>query len=226
MENSVIFVPSRTRPSRFGKTVEQLLKVSRYSEIIACIDEDEYAHYPVFSNIVYEICPKPDTPGVNEKLNRVAYKYKADFDYMLWVADDVHVYTYDWDKKLIDAIKGVPMGISYPEDSIQGENLPSNGTCFDTKIVRALGYLAPPELLHLYIDNFWKLLGENLKTLRYCPDIKLTHNHAVVDGTLIDKQYQDLNSPSSYLRDKNAFDLYVKNRFSSDLHILRSVIKK
>jgi len=226
MTRSVILVPSRTRPQRFAKAIDSLRHHSTVSDIVACLDEDDNALYPRIQGIKYEIGPKPEQLGVNEKLNRMANKYMDEYDYILWAADDTTVMTPGWDENLINAIKDVPMGISYPDDLAQRENLPSNGTCFDSNIVRTLGYLAPPELLHLYIDNFWKLLGTIMGTLRYCPEVILEHHHYAVHKAPVDPLYSAINSPWMYEREKNAFIMYRMTNLSNDITKLKKAINK
>jgi hypothetical protein len=118
------------------------------------------------------------------------------------------------------------MGISYPDDLAQSARLPSNGTCFDSNIVRTLGYLAPPELLHLYIDNFWKLLGDFMGTLRYCPEVILEHHHYAVRKAPSDDLYAAINSPWMYERERNAFAKYKMTNFESDITKLKEAINK
>ena len=75
MTRSVILVPSRTRPKRFVRAVDSLRYHSTVSDIVACLDEDDHALYPRMQGIKYEIGPKPEQLGVNEKLNRMANNY-------------------------------------------------------------------------------------------------------------------------------------------------------
>lgn len=220
---SAIIVPSRGRPSRIDECMKSLLAHTVQSDIYVALDEDDHHNYKKYLGVKYIIGPKPIKLGVNEKLNRIANQLKNDYDYIMWAADDTVVLTPAWDKLLVDAIKDVPNGISYPDDLLQGERLPSNGTCFTTNIVRSLGYLAPPTLLHLYIDNYWKRLGETLGSLRYCSDVKLEHHHYVNKKAMVDPIYEAVNAQWMYEHDRTALALYYANDFGKDLQKLATL---
>ena len=222
-KRSVVLVPSRGRPERFQKCVLSLIEKNTTSDIVAVLDEDDHKDYFRFSNVKYLIGPKPHELGLNNKLNWAANSVRSDYDFILWIADDVIVKTENWDKLLIEAIVDVPNGISYPNDLLQGENLPSNGTCFDASIVRTLGFLAPPTLKHLYIDNFWKYLGEALGTLRYCSNVIVDHQHYVNGKAQIDTIYAAVNANWMYEHDSSEFEKYLKVSAEGDIAKLRKV---
>jgi hypothetical protein len=192
------------------------------------LDEDDHHKYTKYSGkgIIYDIGPAPKLIGVNEKLNRIANQVKNDYDYIIWAADDTVPMTYAWDEKLVNAIKDVPMGISYPNDTIQKERFPSNGTCFDIRIPKVLGYIAPPTLFHLYMDNFWKLLGEELGTLRYREDVILEHNHFVNKKAPPDKTYMSINSKEMYTTDSQSFEVYRNHELRTDVSKLVKSLEK
>jgi hypothetical protein len=84
-------------------------------------------------------------------------------------------------------------------------------------IVRAIGYMAPPELIHMYMDNFWKALGQDLGHLIYRSDVIIEHLHPLVGKSQNDAGYMEVNSPEIYSKDVVAFDRYLRDRFVHDL---------
>ena len=221
MSKSVILLPSRSRAHRIDECLDSLLEHSTVSDIIVCLDEDDHESYTKRDGIIYDIGPAPKRIGLNEKLNRMIPKIIDKYDYILWAADDTVAVTHGWDELLIAAIKDVPLGISYPNDLFQSKRLPSNGTCFDSNIIKVLGYFAPPTLFHLYMDNFWKLLGEELGTLRYCDDVILEHNHFVNKKAPLDKTYASINSQQMYSMDSQAYQIYANHHLAADVKKLR-----
>ena len=224
MNKSVILLPSRGRSHRIDECLDSLLEHSTVSDIIVCLDEDDHESYTKRDGVIYDIGPKPTRIGLNEKLNRMLPKIVDKYDYILWAADDTVAVTHGWDALLIAAIQNVPLGISYPNDLLQQERLPSNGTCFDIRIPKVLGYLAPPTLFHLYMDNFWKLLGEELGTLRYCQDVILEHNHFVNKKAPVDQTYASINSKEMYAADSQSYEIYKDHGLAADVKKLRESI--
>jgi hypothetical protein len=225
MNKSVILLPSRGRSHRIDECLESLLENTVASDIIVCLDEDDAHSYSRVDGVEYHIGPKPTRIGLNEKLNRMLPLIVDKYDYIMWAADDTVAKTPGWDARLVAAIENIPLGISYPNDLLQGKNLPSNGTCFDSRIPRALGYLAPPTLFHLYMDNFWRLLGTELGTLVYCEDTILEHNHYVNKKAPTDNTYKTINSQEMYSLDSSAFNDYKDNLLTRDLARLRASLE-
>jgi hypothetical protein len=225
MNKSVILLPSRGRSHRIDECLESLLENTVASDIIVCLDEDDAVSYSRVDGVEYHIGPKPTRIGLNEKLNRMLPLIVDKYDYIMWAADDTVAKTPGWDARLVAAIQNIPLGISYPNDLLQGKNLPSNGTCFDSRIPRALGYLAPPTLFHLYMDNFWRLLGTELGTLVYCEDVILEHNHYVNKKAPTDNTYKTINSQEMYSLDSSAFNDYKDTLLTRDLARLHASLE-
>lgn len=226
MNKSVILVPSRGRAHRIEECLESLVEMTKVSDIIVCLDEDDQEKYKRNFPVEYHIGPKPKRIGLNEKMNRMLPMVTAKYDYLLWAADDTVAKTPGWDEILVDTIRDIPLGISYPNDLFQKANLPSNGTCFDIRIPKVLGYIAPPKLFHLYMDNFWKLLGEELGTLRYREDVILEHNHFINKKAPPDTTYMTINSREMYRDDSRAFEIYRNHNFKDDLSKLTSSLQR
>ena len=222
---SVIVLPTRGRASRIADTMDALLSKSTTSNIVVAIDSDEDHLYSRYPGVEYDVGSADGLPGMNPKLNAVAVRKMMDYEFMIFMADDVVPVTHGWDELLIDAIAGVPMGISYPDDGIQGSKLPSNGTCFDARIVRALGFLSPPDLPHLYCDNCWKNIGSEMQSLRYCDHVKVDHRHHSTGKSEWDSTYAITNKQPTARAAMVAYRRWVRVSLPSTLNLLREFIK-
>jgi hypothetical protein len=136
------------------------------------------------------------------------------FDIVGQIGDDHHPRTTGWDAAITDAMK--PMGVVYGNDLHQGDRLPT-AAFVDAEIVRRLGYMVPSTIQHLYMDNWFKLLGERLGTLSYLPDVVIEHMHPHAGKAEMDDGYRQVNSPDAYRAGKRAFQAYVQHQLEADL---------
>jgi hypothetical protein len=157
---------------------------------------------------------------MNDKLNLVANKYANKYSHIAFLGDDHRIRTKDWDKILLDTISEIKNGIAYANDLFQGEKLPT-AVLMDSNIITVLGFMSPPQQQHLYLDNFWKDLGEALGTLKYSNEVILEHMHFVVGKSEKDNLYEQINSEEMYRLDKEAYEYYLSNHFDDDLRKLK-----
>lgn len=81
--------------------------------------------------------------------------------------------------------------------------------------------MCPPNQKHLYLDDFWKDLGENLGTLKYVPSVVIEHMHFQINKSASDEIYERVNSQEMYAHDKIAYDNYKYKQFEKDLKKLQ-----
>jgi hypothetical protein len=62
-----------------------------------------------------------------------------------------------------------------PEDTSPLPGAP----CFGGDLVRAMGSFAPGQMLHNYIDNAWRTIGEDFGLLRPRQDVLIQHHHPI-----------------------------------------------
>jgi hypothetical protein len=159
--------------------------------------------------------------GLVDWTNRVATYSASDFPYLASLGDDHLPETTGWDVRLMGAIEAIGgTGIAYGDDTIQGSSLPT-AVVMSSNIVRVLGYMAPPELQHLYPDNFWRDLGQAAGCLAYCPDVVIRHEHPIAGRVAWDDSYRVSNSGEQYERDRVAYERYKLERFESDVMKVR-----
>ena len=217
MNSVLLIVPTRTRPESSIRFYESFVHNSRITDLVFALDDDD-VEYPRIDGVMYEVNPRM---GMNCTLNFVASKYADRYDYLAFMGDDHRIRTDGWDEQLVDSISGIKNGVAYGNDLLQGENLPT-AVLLDASIVRKLGYMAPPNQRHLYLDDFWKHLGTTLGTLRYSPEVIIEHLHFTAGKSVADDLYQEVNSSSMYDNDRFAYNMYIKDDFFNDLERLIS----
>lgn len=119
-------------------------------------------------------------------LNWAALRRAGDYGYLGFMGDDHLPVTPGWDTALCDAIGARP-GVAYGNDLHQQERLPT-AVIMTAALVRWLGYMSPPPLVHLWIDDFWRQLGEATH-LEYRPAVIIEHLHPAAAKASLDQGY-------------------------------------
>ncbi|MDQ2876671.1 MAG: hypothetical protein M3Y33_18480, partial [Actinomycetota bacterium] len=126
-----------------------------------------------------------------------------------------------WDARLTAAVDA-GAAVAYANDLHQGENLPTT-PAIPAAIITELGYLSPPGITHLYIDDFWKQLGTDLGALAYLPDVIVEHMHPAAGKADWDAQWVTNNSSAQYGADQGAWQRFRDGRWPADLARLQAV---
>jgi hypothetical protein len=216
VNTNLVILPSRGRPDKINDALEALKDNSRISDFIVAIDDDEADLYPRVEGFIYEVNPRL---RMNGTLNLVANKYADKYETIYFLGDDHLVRTKGWDELLYAPIKARGYGLAYGDDRLQGKNL-ATAVMMSTNIIRILGYMAPPKLIHLYMDNFWMNLGQALDCLDYVPQAVIEHMHYLAGKSEQDAQYAEVNSSEMYQKDRETYLQYVKDDLKYDLEHL------
>lgn len=218
-----MIVPTRHRPKKVKEFYDVFVENSSISDLCFGIDDDDKSEYSELENknnikIFFDINPRI---MMNGTLNLLANKYASQYEYIGFAGDDHRVKTKNWDKILVESISNIKYGIAYGNDTIQGKRLPT-AVVMDSKIILTLGFMAPPKQKHLYLDNFWKDLGNSIGTLRYHPNVIIEHMHFTKGKSEKDALYAEVNDRSMYHHDRSAYIEYQKNQMQSDILKLKN----
>jgi hypothetical protein len=121
-----------------------------------------------------------------------------------FIGDDHCPRTKGWDGRYLEALRELGTGIVYGDDLYQGERLPTQ-CAMTADIIQALGYMSPPSLVHMYVDDAWLHLGRAAGCIRYLPDVVVEHVHPIAGKGEWDDGYRRVNDPAVYGRDRAAF---------------------
>lgn len=217
MPKILTIVPTRGRNQKCKDFAEQFFKTTNCSDLMFGLDDDDQHNYDRLPNIIYDVNPRLKMNGT---LNLLATKHCKNYDYICFMGDDHRPMTNDWDILLYNTIKDKKYGIAYGNDLIKGQRLPT-AVFMDSRIIQTLGFMAPPVLIHLYLDNFWKELGERLGTLVYSPDVILEHLHFIRGKSEKDAIYAEVNSKEIKNHDREHYIKYIETDFKQDLEKLK-----
>jgi hypothetical protein len=139
-----------------------------------------------------------------------------------FMGDDHRPRTVGWDQAYLDVLRELGTGIVYGNDLYQGEKLPTQ-CAMTADIVRALGFMAPPMLRHMYVDNFWRDLGTAAGCIRYLPDVVVEHMHPAAGKAAVDPGYERVNDPGVFAVDARAYASYRASGMPADVAKVREL---
>lgn len=161
------------------------------SDLILAIDDDdpclaEYLRLVDLYSVKVRVGKRLRLGGT---LNAVALEYADQYQYLGFMGDDHRPRTLGWDVQYVEALKSHLF--VYGNDLLQGENLPTQAA-MRSSVVKTLGYMSPPVLTHMFIDNAWKAWGEGVGSIKYLPDVIVEHLHPAAGKALTDHRYDEV----------------------------------
>lgn len=179
--NGLLLIPSLNRASR----VETFLKSYKEAEssipVLVIVDKndpglDDYFKVDFRKDISFIM-----TQGVSmgDKLRETWSIYK-DLDHVMLCNDDHKIIgPKEWDKRLISKLNGENFVSTSDGWKTDGKKtLPAGMTSWSGSLIRAVGYIFPPELNHMFIDNIWMDLGLETGCWDLDLDTIISHEHA------------------------------------------------
>jgi len=227
MPELVVVVPSRGRPEQaHSLLVAFKATCTANTELVFALDDND----PTADDYPGAACvfTSPSRNMVEALNNAVAYftddrviggrPFAVGF-----MGDDHRPRSRAWDQAYLDALRELGAGIVYGNDLLQGERLATQ-CAMTSDIVRALGYMAPPTLTHLWVDNYWMFIGSGADCLRYLPEVIVEHMHPLAGKANWDADYARVNDPAMYARDEAAFRAYAgSGELSEDIAKVRAL---
>jgi hypothetical protein len=140
-------------------------------------------------------------------LNHYAPHLAQTADVIGFMGDDHVPRTHHWDNILMAFIASRMAHVVYGNDLVQGVNLPT-AVMLDSRIVQTLGWMVPPGLVHMYMDNWWRDLGAALGSIRYEPLCVIEHMHPIAGQVPWDDRYVDANDGERWEQDRITYERF------------------
>ncbi len=224
-----MLVPSRGRPEA-ARTLAAAFRgtTTAATELVFVVDEDDprVAEYSALVDEGVASVIRGQHVSMVDALNQWAYATATmdDPPFAIGFMGDDHLpRTHGWDAAYLAALRDMGTGLVYGNDLLRGRELPTQ-VAMTSDIVRALGYMAPTTLKHLYVDNFWLDLGRAAACIRYLPEVVVEHRHPTAGKAPWDEGYRRVNDQAVYSADAAAYDAYVRDQFRMDADKVRLLV--
>lgn len=218
---NLIIIPSRDRVDNVNRVIAAIKETAVMSDLMIGLDNDNDSIYPRVDGVLYEV---NDRLRMNGTLNLLALKYANKYQTITFMGDDHLPRTYGWDAQLYAPIEKRGYGVAYGNDLFQGKNLPT-AVMMSTNIINSLGFMSPPALIHMFMDNFWKAVGERLDALDYFDEVIIEHMHAYAGKSELDAMYLSVNNEEVGSHDGQKYGEYIHGPFEGDVERLKEALK-
>lgn len=223
MNDLTVLVPSRGRPQSAVRLSDAWEKTDTLNAgLVFVIDEDDpeaVAYRTLLEEGVIKhliALPGSGVPGMTRPLNRAASIVADSCKVIGFMGDDHIPRTIGWEDRILEAADTCCPRVVYGNDLLQGENL-ATAAFMPSRMVRAMGWMSPPVLHHLYVDNFWMTLGRDLGGLRYLPDVVIEHLHPAAGKAPMDERYRAVNAGPIDVHDRQAFASFIASDAYTDV---------
>lgn len=209
-----VLVPTRGRPGNAARLAQAFRDTDALNAVVVFVADADDPELPAYRRLLDEgeiprlmIHDKPGGQGLCYPLNYAARRYAELYEAVGFMGDDHLPRTRGWDDRVREALDSLEPRIVYGNDLLQGPNLPT-AVFMQSRLVGAMGVMAPQVMRHLYLDNFWKELGERLGGLRYLDDVIIEHLHPVNGKADWDEGYRRVNASAADQADREAWEAY------------------
>lgn len=226
MADLVVIVPSRGRPQAARHLVDTFADTCTADTVLVfAVDRDDPTHGDYVSATGGACLTTQPSGTMVTALNFAALAQVSSGAPPFavgFMGDDHRPRTKGWDADYLDALRELGTGIVYGDDLYQGEKLPTQ-CAMTADIIRALGYMAPPTLTHMYVDNFWMDLGLEADCIFYLPEVVVEHVHPVAGKADWDEGHRRVNAREIFDADALAYGEYHRDRFPADVAKVRAL---
>lgn len=221
----MIVVPTRGRPHVVSEMIETFaLTRTGIAELLFAVDQSDtsVADYVMALGgcppwVHYMVGP---STNMAEALRAGVSRAIGTSEVVGFMGDDHRPRTFGWDAQMDAAARRGK--ICYGDDLIQGANLPTH-VVMPAEIPRLLHGIVPQVFVHMYLDNYWKALGEGVGNLEYLPHVIVEHMHPIAGKAAWDDHYKRVNAGAIYAGDAAAFAHYRETgMMDNDIQIVRN----
>lgn len=230
----VVVIPSRGRPARAWEAVAAVRQHAALvsTSVVLAVDEDdpdlggyETLDWPGLGPEVAIVrLSSEETGTLVRATNTVSMRIAREDPTSIIgnLGDDHLVRTPGWDRLVTEAL--ATPGIAYGDDLLQGKHLPT-APFISAAIPLALGWYALPSCRHMYIDDVWRTLGEDLGRLRYLPDLVIEHMHPAAHKAATDAGYERANAEAAVVADRAAYNEWHQRYRRLDMKNVRRALR-
>ena len=220
-------LPTRRRLSLLHEFMKSAVLACTSTPGLVLIDEEDYsddqAEYDYMKREAFPenwdiIVTKAESMG--DKVREVWHMVESNSNWVNILNDDHVIKTRHWDQKLLPWLNGKNF-VSCNDGSMEFcHMLPAGATIWSMPLLKAVGFpIFPNNLQHLFIDNVWKIIGENTGCWYKEMKVTIDHVHALKDKSkqdetfhmVYDDYFRGQKDPTQKCSDQLIFEAFMQN---------------
>jgi hypothetical protein len=220
VKDLLLAVPSRGRPRNIARLWEAMQATCQGDTTLAVgLDADDPARWDYPYGPAYEI--RDGLRQVVAWINELAVPHAGEYRYIGHIGDDNVPSTPGWDVAIMEALEAAPFAFGNDLYPLRAPGSLCTHVFTRSEVVAALGYLGPPVLRHMYVDDVWMAWGQACG-ITFLPGIHLEHLHFTTGKAALDSTY--VESQRSFAADAAAFTAYCATGLDADIARIRETL--
>lgn len=204
-------LPSRRRIVKLSNFFRHAMENGMTTPGVVLVQKDELQELKTFYDSLiipsnWQILPT-NADGMGDKYREIWPAVK-NLDWVGIGCDDLRPETREWDSILLASING--RNVVSCNDGQQGNLRMSGITIFSGALLRAMGYIYPPNFWHTCVDDVWEDIGRSTGCWTYVDTVTVKHDHPFVNQKIDPAKADDTTSKSygQQERDLHALNLW------------------
>jgi hypothetical protein len=195
--NGICLIPSYNRPKRLSRFFESYFDTNSEIGGLVLVDACDPACIEYFNLKTPSAWSIYLTGGrsMGDKCREAWRAATLPHDAVILLNDDHVLRTLEWDKRLMDQLNGRNFISTSDGWRTNGKStLPAGATAWSGPLLKAVGYIFPKGLNHMFIDNVWRDLGLATNCWQVDESIVVEHEHATRDQKFMDATHRQSES--------------------------------
>jgi hypothetical protein len=193
--------------------------------VLVVNDQDYAENNEAYDSLVLPIgwsvyvVPGDDVTSKTEQARRELLT--PDMAWVGWLADDLRPVTPNWDTRLISQLTGY--NIVSSDDDLHAPERMNGGIVLSADLVRAVGWLSLPTLIHMHGDSAWEELGRATGTWTVDMSVLVRHLHERKTGQ---KDETSRKTNESWEHDDRAINVWRKNEKAATIERILTLMQE
>jgi hypothetical protein len=213
-------LPTYYRPEQVQLTLDSIQKAGCHSEGVVFIDGSDHPGYEQLKlPEKWSVIREKENRGVCGVLNHFFARH-PNLPWYGLITDDSIVKTPSWDRILVD--QATPYHIVHSADGWQAGQRIHGAVIFGGELLRALGWWAPPGLVHSYCDDAWEAIARKTGLKKFVPEVMVEHLHMWNGKAPVDRSY--MKAYQTFDQDALAYARWEKEELPNAIARLKRFI--